>query len=232
MCAAGGGEQGPDSDVRKKITSLEDRIASGEFTDAGSTKERLTRPLRRLLAKDPLGPGARRGCGWSVGAAGPTRWLCLPRCRVLLQAADRGWREETSCGLLLLAWAHACAPRAALATHVTAGRALSLQLAKIGKGWQREAAERMPTATGDIREIVGQPVFVPLFKLYQVRRRRRRGWGGWWVAGLAGLYGRRQERGCGWGLGARWAAQLRFRLPLCRRFTAPSSSSALAPKTL
>jgi hypothetical protein len=27
----------------------------------------------------------------------------------------------------------------------------------------------MPTATGDIREIVGQPVFVPLFKLYQVR---------------------------------------------------------------
>jgi hypothetical protein len=26
----------------------------------------------------------------------------------------------------------------------------------------------MPTATGDIREIVGQPVFVPLFKLYQI----------------------------------------------------------------
>lgn len=38
--------------------SLEDRIAAGEFTDAGSTKERLTRPLRRVLAKDPIGPGA------------------------------------------------------------------------------------------------------------------------------------------------------------------------------
>ena len=49
-----------------------------------------------------------------------------------------------------------------------AGRLLSLQLAKIGKGWQRSAAERMPSATGDIREIVGQPVFVPLFKLYQI----------------------------------------------------------------
>jgi hypothetical protein len=43
-----------------------------------------------------------------------------------------------------------------------------LQLARIGKGWQRAAAARMPTATGDIREIVGQPVFVPLFKLYQI----------------------------------------------------------------
>lgn len=36
------------------------------------------------------------------------------------------------------------------------GRALAMQLAKIGQQWQRRAAERMPTATGDIREIVGQ----------------------------------------------------------------------------
>lgn len=43
-----------------------------------------------------------------------------------------------------------------------------MQLARVGKRWQRDAAERMPTATGDIREIVGQPVFVPLFKLYQI----------------------------------------------------------------
>lgn len=43
-----------------------------------------------------------------------------------------------------------------------------MRLAKIGQRWQRNAAERMPTATGDIREIVGQPVFVPLFKLYQI----------------------------------------------------------------
>jgi hypothetical protein len=44
---------------RKKASggSLDDRIASGEFTDAGSTKERMTRPLRKALASDPTGFG-------------------------------------------------------------------------------------------------------------------------------------------------------------------------------
>ena len=37
--------------------NLEERIASGEFDDSGSTKEKLTRPVRKLLAKDTLGPG-------------------------------------------------------------------------------------------------------------------------------------------------------------------------------
>jgi hypothetical protein len=37
--------------------SLDDRISSGEFTDAGSTKERASRPVRKFLAKDPVGPG-------------------------------------------------------------------------------------------------------------------------------------------------------------------------------
>lgn len=46
-------------------------------------------------------------------------------------------------------------PRAP-APSLRAGRFVSLQLAKIGKEWQRRASERMPTATGDIREIVGQ----------------------------------------------------------------------------
>lgn len=58
--------------------------------------------------------------------------------------------------------------RAARFPRLCPGRALAMQLAKIGKQWQRSAAARMPTATGDIREIVGQPVFVPLFKLYQI----------------------------------------------------------------
>lgn len=38
-------------------TSLDERISSGEFTDAGSTKERASRPVRKFLAKDPVGPG-------------------------------------------------------------------------------------------------------------------------------------------------------------------------------
>ena len=81
---------------------LAERIASGEFTDVGSTKERLTRPFRKALAKDPLG----------------------------------------------------------------LGRGLAYQLARLGQEWRKAAATRMPTATGDIREIVGQPVFIPLYKLF------------------------------------------------------------------
>lgn len=69
---------------------------------------------------------------------------------------------------------HAGRPRASrrgaetLSPVLCAGRWVSLQLARIGKEWNRAAAERMPTATGDIREIVGQPVFVPLYRLAQV----------------------------------------------------------------
>jgi hypothetical protein len=54
------------------------------------------------------------------------------------------------------------------ALFVTAGRAVALELAKLGRQWRSEAAKRMPEARGDIREIVGQPVFLPLFKLYTV----------------------------------------------------------------
>ncbi|KAI8110244.1 hypothetical protein M9435_001923 [Picochlorum sp. BPE23] len=89
---------------KKNEGSLDDRIASGEFDDSGSTKEKMTRPLRKALAKDPLG----------------------------------------------------------------VGRALSFWLAKLGIQWRKIAAERMPTATGDIREIVGQPVFIPLYSLFRI----------------------------------------------------------------
>ena len=43
-----------------ELGDLGERILSGEFTDEGSTKERLTRPLRKILAKDPIGPGTVR----------------------------------------------------------------------------------------------------------------------------------------------------------------------------
>jgi hypothetical protein len=44
--------------AESKGDSLEDRIASGEFGDSGSTKEKLTRPVRKALAQDPTGIGA------------------------------------------------------------------------------------------------------------------------------------------------------------------------------
>lgn len=46
------------------------------------------------------------------------------------------------------------------------GRAMALRLAQQARSWERAAARKMPEATGDIREIVGQPVFVPLYKLF------------------------------------------------------------------
>lgn len=39
-------------------------------------------------------------------------------------------------------------------------------MARQARAWTRSASRRMPEATGDIREIVGQPVFVPLYKLF------------------------------------------------------------------
>ncbi|GLC45871.1 hypothetical protein PLESTB_001447900 [Pleodorina starrii] len=87
--------------LRAKGQNLDERIESGEFTDAGSTKEKLTRPLRQALAKEPV-----------------------------------------------------------------LGRPLARALADLGRHWRSEAAKRMPEARGDIREIVGQPVFVPLYKLF------------------------------------------------------------------
>lgn len=53
-----------------------------------------------------------------------------------------------------------------LSTGRPAGRFLALILARLGREWRAAAAARMPEARGDIREIVGQPVFVPLYNLY------------------------------------------------------------------
>ena len=76
VAAAAGHEQDPKpSDTTKSYDALEARIASGEFTDAGSTKERLTRPLRRLLAKDPLGPGGQRRQRRCGGSHSPSAFM-------------------------------------------------------------------------------------------------------------------------------------------------------------
>jgi beta-ring hydroxylase len=33
--------------------------------------------------------------------------------------------------------------------------------------WEKVAKDRMPEASGDVREIIGQPVFIPLQTLYR-----------------------------------------------------------------
>ncbi len=76
--------------ARQLGEDLDARILSGEFSDTGSTKEKLTRPVRQFLAKDPvvgemgrLGVGllgAGRGGGGGAKANGapprPSQWRC------------------------------------------------------------------------------------------------------------------------------------------------------------
>ncbi len=64
-------------------SALDDRIAAGEFSDVGSTKERMTRPLRKVLAQDPVGIGeqgrrgpARRGGVWPPPLSPTTTHCC------------------------------------------------------------------------------------------------------------------------------------------------------------
>jgi hypothetical protein len=55
-----------DNEDQKKADDLSERILSGEFTDSGSTKEKLTRPVRKLLAQDPVGVGEQAGLAASL----------------------------------------------------------------------------------------------------------------------------------------------------------------------
>ncbi|GAQ79315.1 cytochrome P450 [Klebsormidium nitens] len=48
------------------------------------------------------------------------------------------------------------------------GRGAAKLLADIERGWRLLVSANMPEARGDIREIVGQPVFVPLYRLFLV----------------------------------------------------------------
>ena len=89
------------SDDEESAKALEDRIAAGEFTDKGSTKERLTRPLRRALAADPLGPGAWRG---AAAAAGTKR-----RAAAQMHAAcplQLSWQSFKQEGVRWMPWSH------------------------------------------------------------------------------------------------------------------------------
>mmetsp|Transcript_57565 Transcript_57565/g.182302 ORF Transcript_57565/g.182302 Transcript_57565/m.182302 type:complete len:453 (-) Transcript_57565:662-2020(-) len=57
--------------------------------------------------------------------------------------------------------------RKACADAGPAGRAVAKGIAEFARKWDTASRADMPTATGDIREIVGQPVFVPLYTLFR-----------------------------------------------------------------
>ena len=67
------------SPIQLKLKSLDDEILSGTYGDEGSTKARLVRPLRKLLAKDRIGPGlllvfSQTGLAQGVGGGGMSGW--------------------------------------------------------------------------------------------------------------------------------------------------------------
>lgn len=146
----------------RKGGSLEDRIASGEFGKSKLTKERALRPVRRALAKDPIGPGVNVLA--QVLLQDNITWLTI-RARTVVQSSHNNCLYRIYNGLI---------HPASITDHISismvirrfAGRKVSLWLAQLGRQWQREANARMPSASGDVREIVGQPVFVPLYKLF------------------------------------------------------------------
>ncbi len=138
----------------RKGGSLEDRILSGEFSNQGSTKEKALRPVRQALAKDPVGPGNSSETPLYAIFQLARRLLCVASA-VTIQFFSASLSYAHFTFIILL-------PKLQL----VAGRRLSLWLARLGQQWRREAAARMPEASGDIREIVGQPVFVPLYKLF------------------------------------------------------------------
>lgn len=87
---AGNGESDEERRIREQQEALQQRILSGEFTDAGSTKERMTRPLRQALAQDPIGIGKR-----AVIPAVHTyaAWIVRPVCTVVAA----GWLALLYC---------------------------------------------------------------------------------------------------------------------------------------
>lgn len=64
---------------------LEERIASGKYSNPqGSNLERLSRPARKLLSKDPVGPGAILTLRVSAraGLAQPGPYLIRKHCYI------------------------------------------------------------------------------------------------------------------------------------------------------
>lgn len=91
----------PDDSPAEKELDLSERILSGEFTDQGSTREKLTRPLRRILASSNWGPGTWRSPKHF------DRLKCMRQCMTMRHAAytvmriftvsQQDWPDKSFC---------------------------------------------------------------------------------------------------------------------------------------
>ena len=166
--------------VRAK--TLEERIASGEFTKPRSSPllggldiirdaikkvspESACRPVARPSVSDlPPAPPRDRS-----PSSRPRATLEIPHSR---DATRRTLRRRAPRRLWIRPARDNFFPAPELilpsphSPTSSAGRGVSYELAKLSRKWRNEDMSKMPVAAGDIREIAGQPVFVPLYKLF------------------------------------------------------------------
>lgn len=81
-----------DQDSKASMDALDQRIASGQYSQSGSKKEKLTRPARKWLSKDRIGPGIAAELGGVVESLVQTAGVLCAHASVVAYA-----KLESSC---------------------------------------------------------------------------------------------------------------------------------------
>ena len=166
--------------VRAK--TLEERIASGEFTKPRSSPllgglDIIRDAIKKVSPESACRPVARPSVS-DLPPAPPRDRSPSSRARATLEiphsrdATRRTLRRRAPRRLWIRPARDTFFPAPELilpsprSPTSSAGRGVSYELAKLSRKWRNEDMSKMPVAAGDIREIAGQPVFVPLYKLF------------------------------------------------------------------
>ena len=166
--------------VRAK--TLEERIASGEFTKPRSSPllgglDIIRDAIKKVSPESACRPVARPSVS-DLPPAPPRDRSPSSRARATLEiphsrdATRRTLRRRAPRRLWIRPARDNFFPAPELilpsphSPTSSAGRGVSYELAKLSRKWRNEDMSKMPVAAGDIREIAGQPVFVPLYKLF------------------------------------------------------------------
>ena len=166
--------------VRAK--TLEERIASGEFTKPRSSPllgglDIIRDAIKKVSPESACRPVARPSVS-DLPPAPPRDRSPSSRARATLEiphsrdATRRTLRRRAPRRLWIRPARDTFFPAPELILPSprpptsSAGRGVSYELAKLSRKWRNEDMSKMPVAAGDIREIAGQPVFVPLYKLF------------------------------------------------------------------
>lgn len=132
-------------------------MASAQMLHGARVGVARGRPFRRRR----LAPGAARCAKDADGAQSPAGGSRNASLADRIAAGEYGRAAEGPSAVERTAEL-----RRSLAAAGPGGRALALAVARGARMWRAASKRRMPEATGDIREIIGEPVFVPLYNLF------------------------------------------------------------------